>query len=111
LGTEQNIIKNKQFCFETAWIKHEDFFPKVGEIWGKPVNAQNAAGKWIIKIGRVKKKFLKGWGSSLKGHARKYRMNLKEELAEIERLEEETILPTILLDRKTCLQAELLKIM
>jgi hypothetical protein len=38
-------------------------------------------------------------------------MNLKEELAEIERLEEETILPTILLDRKTCLQAELLKIM
>jgi hypothetical protein len=54
---------------------------------------------------------LKGWGSSLKGHARKYRMNLKEELAEIERLEEETILPTILLDRKTCLQAELLKIM
>jgi hypothetical protein len=36
---------------------------------------------------------------------------VKEKLAEIERLEEETILPTILLDRKTCLQVELLKIM
>jgi hypothetical protein len=54
---------------------------------------------------------LKGWGSSLKGHARKYRMTLKEELDEIEKLEEETILPTTLLDRKTCIQAELLKIM
>jgi hypothetical protein len=28
---------------------------KVGEVWGKPVNAHNAVGKWIIKIGRVKK--------------------------------------------------------
>jgi hypothetical protein len=67
-------------------------------------------GNGLLKSGELKK-ILKGWGSSLKGHARKYRMNLKEELAEIERLEEETILPTILLDRKTCLQAELLKIM
>jgi hypothetical protein len=83
---------------------------KVGEVWGKPVNAHNAVGKWIIKIGRVKK-ILKGWGNSLKGHARKYRMSLREELEEIEKLEEETILPTVLLDRKTCIQAELLKIL
>jgi hypothetical protein len=66
--------------------------------------------KWIIKIGRVKK-ILKGWGNSMKGHARKYRLTLNKELEEIEKLEKETILPTALLDRKTCIQAELFKIM
>jgi hypothetical protein len=112
LCTEQNTVKksNKQFCFETAWIKHEEFFIKVGEVWGKSVNANDAVGKWIIKMGRVKKN-LKGWGNSMKGHARKYWMTLNKELEEIEKLEEETILPTALLDRKTCIQAELLKIM
>jgi hypothetical protein len=32
--------KQKQFCFETAWIKQEDFLPKIKEIWEKPVTAK-----------------------------------------------------------------------
>jgi hypothetical protein len=41
LSTEQEKMKKqKQFCFETAWIKQEDFLPKIKEIWEKPVTAK-----------------------------------------------------------------------
>jgi hypothetical protein len=110
LCTEQNITKNtKHFCFETSWIKHEDFLPKVKEIWEKPIIAKNATKKWLIKLGRVKK-FLKGWGNNLKGHTKRYRLILKRELAEIEKIEEEEMLTATLLGRKSFIQAELLRL-
>jgi hypothetical protein len=56
------------------------------------------------------KKFLKGWGDSLKGHAKKYRISLQNELADLEALEEEGSLPTISLERKTFIQSELLRL-
>jgi hypothetical protein len=34
--------KTKKFCFETSWVKHPDFIPKVKEIWGKHVIASSA---------------------------------------------------------------------
>jgi hypothetical protein len=77
---------------------HEDFLPKIKEIWGKPITAQNATEKWCIKLGRVRK-FLKGWGDSLRGHTKKYRLILKKELAEIEEVEEGSILTPTLLGR------------
>jgi hypothetical protein len=59
LCTEQERIKNsKQFFFETAWLKHADFIPKIKEIWEKTVSVENAVKKWYIKLNRVKK-FLK----------------------------------------------------
>jgi hypothetical protein len=53
---------------------------------------------------------LKGWGNSLKGHTKRYRLILKKELAEIKKMEEENILPTTLLDRKSFIQAELFRL-
>jgi hypothetical protein len=36
LCTKQNTIKKtKHFYFETSWMKHENFLPKIKEIWGK----------------------------------------------------------------------------
>jgi hypothetical protein len=54
---------------------------------------------------------LKGRGNNLKGHTKKHRLILKRELAEIERMEEESILPPTLLDMKSFIQAELFKLL
>jgi hypothetical protein len=54
---------------------------------------------------------LKGWGQSLKGHTRKYKNILKEELEIIEKLEEESTLDVVKLERKTFIQTELLRLM
>jgi endonuclease/exonuclease/phosphatase family metal-dependent hydrolase len=101
--------KGKNFCFETSWIKHEDFLTKVKEIWDRTVSAKNATKKWYIKLGRIKR-FLKGWGDNLRGHTKKYRLILKEELAGIERAEEEEILTATNLGRKHFIQAELMRL-
>jgi hypothetical protein len=89
--------KAKNFCFESSWLKQEDFICKVKEIWTKSVVAKGATEKWFIKLNRIKK-ILKGWGDSLKGHAKKHRLSLQHELAELEILEEEDALPARLLD-------------
>jgi hypothetical protein len=92
LYTDQMMNKKgKNFCFETSWIKHEDFLTKVKEIWGRSVSAKNATEKWYIKLSRIKRS-LKGWGDNLRGHTNKYKLILKEELAGLERAEEEEIL-------------------
>jgi hypothetical protein len=109
LCTEQEQIqKSKQFCFETAWIRHADFIPKIKAIWSEEVLARNAAGKWCIKLNRVKK-FLKGWGINLRGHTKRYKMMLKKELSSLEENEEEGTMPANFLDRKTFIQTELMK--
>jgi exonuclease III len=92
--------KSKHFCFETYWTKHPDYHPKLVEIWGREVGAKNAVEKWYIKLNRMKK-FLKGWGQNIKGQARRYKGILREELATLERKEEEESLPSQLLERKT----------
>jgi hypothetical protein len=67
------------FCFENSWLQHTEFSLKVREIWNRKVIAKSAIDTWCIKIDRVKK-FLKGWGQSLKGHTRKYKNILKGSL-------------------------------
>jgi hypothetical protein len=42
---QERIKKSKQFCFETAWLKHVDFLPKIKEIWEKSVSVENAVEK------------------------------------------------------------------
>ena len=66
--------------------------------------------RWIIKI-KIVKKFLKGWGLSLKGHTRKYRWILGEELSKLEKIEEDGMLPALLLERKTFIQSEILRLL
>jgi hypothetical protein len=72
--------------------------------------ARNAAGKWCIKLNRIKK-VLKGWGDNVKGHTKKYKIILQSELNNIEKLEEDDILPAMMLDRKTFIQAELMRLL
>lgn len=47
----------------------------------------------------------------MKGHTRKYKNILKEELEKLEKIEEETILNAECLERKTFIQTELLRLM
>jgi hypothetical protein len=46
-------------------------------------------------------------GQNIKGQARRYKNTLREELATLEKREEEESLPTYLLERKTFIQTEL----
>ena len=75
------------------------------KIWNEKVTGRNAVDKWCIKINRVKK-FLKGWGLSLKGHTKKYKKCLTEELSVLEKMEEANPLPAHLLERKTFILSE-----
>jgi uncharacterized protein (DUF2249 family) len=111
LCSELEVKKNtKQFSFETAWVSHPDYLAKVTEIWVRQVSAKNVVDKWCIKINRVKK-FLKGWGQNIKGHSKKHKKILKEELMNLEKMEEERSLSATLLERKTQIQTELLRML
>jgi hypothetical protein len=56
------------------------------------------------------KKFFKGWGSNIYGHAKKRKLELKEELATLEALEENSELPPTLSIRKTIIFVELMEL-
>uniref|UniRef100_A0ACD5YW83 Uncharacterized protein n=1 Tax=Avena sativa TaxID=4498 RepID=A0ACD5YW83_AVESA len=79
--------KNREFRFDVAWLKSEDFLDKVGEIWKKPVNSVDPIDILNIKLKRFKKHF-KMWGSNLFGHMRKKKKELKYELEKLEKIEE-----------------------
>jgi hypothetical protein len=83
---------------------------KVREIWNRRVTAKFPIETWCIKLDRVKK-FLNGWGQSLKGHTRKYKGILKEELEILEKLKEDSFLDADKLNRKTFIQSELLRLL
>lgn len=61
---------------------------KLHEIWCQPVTARNILDIIHVKFKRCKKYF-KGWGANMSGHLRKRRKILKEELDNLEALEEE----------------------
>jgi hypothetical protein len=111
LGTNTGKIKKtKGFCFETSWIKHADFLPKMKEIWEEQAVTDSVVDNWHIKLNRVKK-FLKGWGLNLKGQTRRYKLMLQKELDVLEQKEEENMLSPDLLDRKTFIQTELMRLL
>ena len=56
LYTEQSTYKkSKAFCFETSWLKHQEFLQKISEIWDVHVRGKDAVDKWCIKVNREKK--------------------------------------------------------
>ena len=105
----QVVGEKKGFTFETSWIKHPDFVPKIKQIWEKSVSGKSFVDVWVIELKRVKI-FLKGWGINLKGQTKKYKRVLQELLI-IEQKEEYLPLPKNMLDRKTFIQSELLKLL
>jgi hypothetical protein len=70
----------------------------------------NVVDNWHIKLNRAKK-FLKGWGLNLKGQTRRYKMSLQKELDALEQKEEEGVLLPDMLDRKTFIQTELMRLL
>ena len=80
-------IKEKKFRFDINWLKNPDFLPLVRKIWEKPVRGNDSIDTFNIKIKRIKK-FFKGWGSNLFGHNKKRKQELKNELQQMETLEE-----------------------
>ena len=80
LCTEHKQLEKKNgFTFETSWINHPDFVPKINGIWEKLVSGKSVVDVWVIELKRVKK-FLKGWGINLKGQTKRYKRVLQEEL-------------------------------
>jgi hypothetical protein len=53
-------MKNLNFRFELAWLKHLYFLPKVQEIWESPCLSKTTFDKIQIKLNKFKKYF-KGW--------------------------------------------------
>jgi hypothetical protein len=54
---------------------------------------------------------LKGWGVNLKGQVKKYKLLLQKEPSKLEEQEEERVLSANLLDRKTFIQSELMRLL
>ena len=52
---QEKVQTSRPFCFETSWIKHQEFIPKITEIWTKNVKVDKATEIWSIKLKRVKK--------------------------------------------------------
>jgi hypothetical protein len=101
------IAKSRDFRFDISWFKNEEFLPSVAEIWHKPIyNTTDPIDVFNIKL-KCFKKFFKGWGANLYGHTKKRKMDLREVLASLESLEEETELTPILSIRKSEIFVEL----
>jgi hypothetical protein len=53
---------NRDFKFDTSWLKNGDFLNVVKEIWVKPVKSSDPIDVFNIKLKRVKKKTFEGMG-------------------------------------------------
>ena len=80
------------------------------KIWSQYVNATDPIDVLNIKLKRFKK-FFKGWGSNKFGHEKIRKRNIKEELANIEKEEEEGMIHPEMFCRKTELLVELNEIL
>ena len=86
------------------------FLPTVSRIWASKVHASNPIDILNIKLKRFKK-FFKGWGSNKFGQEKKRKQEIREELAFIEKLEEEGNIDHELFCRKTDLLVEMNEIL
>ena len=83
---------------------------KIQEIWSQQVTSKSSIDTRCIKMDRVKK-LLEGWGQSLKGHTRKYKNLLIQELDDLENEEEVEIVSAEKVNRKSFIQAKMLKLL
>jgi len=98
------------FRFETSWLKQPDFMEKVKNLWELPCHAESAMDRIQSKLKRFKQYF-KGWGFNIQGENRRMRAELQEELLCIEQMEEESLLPLSMLNRKVEIQSKILKLL
>jgi mannosylglycoprotein endo-beta-mannosidase len=100
-------MKNLNFRFELAWLKHPNFIPKVQEIWESPYTARTAFDKFQIKLKKFKKYF-KGWGFNVEGARKKLSSQLRGELLTLEQIEEIDTLTLDQINRKVQINTQLL---
>ena len=86
-GEGREAPKPREFHFNLAWIKDQDFLPTVSRIWSRKVHSSDPIDILNIKLKRFKNYF-KGWGSNKYGHDNRRKEELRLELAMLEELEE-----------------------
>jgi hypothetical protein len=64
------LPKNREFKFDIARFKQDDFLDTVIFFWSKPVRSVDPIDILNIQLKRFNKHF-KGWGSNLYGHIKK----------------------------------------
>ena len=102
--------KPREFRFNLSWINDDKFLPTVRRIWARNVASSDPIDVLNIKLKRFKIYF-KGWGSDKYGHDKKRKEDLRMELAMLEELEEEDMLPPDLYSRKMDINAELYELL
>lgn len=80
--------KKREFRFELSWFADDNFLPLAKKIWEQPVNSTDPIEILNVKLKRFKK-FFKGWGSNRFGHMRKRKNDIKSDLENMEKQEEE----------------------
>ncbi|PVH36725.1 hypothetical protein PAHAL_6G153500 [Panicum hallii] len=100
--------KKIDFRFELSWLKHQDFIPKVKQVWDKTCRAPSALDKIQQKL-KLFKQYFKGWGYNLQGEWKKRRKEIREELLQIEQEEELYGLNIAMMEKKMNLMSENLK--
>lgn len=102
--------KKLEFRFELSWLNQPDFLENVDRIWKEPTRDTNSLDKVQFKLKKIKK-FFKGWGFNLAGSVKKKKNEIHNELAQLERLEEDDMLTEQQRERKCAITVEFLKIL
>jgi hypothetical protein len=82
----QNTCRSRDFRFELSWLKHDDFLPKVREIWLSPTRDSVSLDRVVFKL--RKKIFFRGWGFNLAGCRKKRKQEIEKMIMEVEEKEE-----------------------
>jgi hypothetical protein len=102
--------QSKEFRFELAWIKHEEFMHIVQRIWEKPTRDRISLNRVLFKLKKVKKT-LKGWGYNLSGARKRRKKEIKDKLSDLELMKESCCLNEDQITLRIGMKIELLQIL
>jgi hypothetical protein len=88
ISTQNCTLPSKrEFRFELSWLNHPDFLALVEKIWREPTRDIRALDKVQFKLKKVKK-YLKGWGFNPDSNRKKRKVQIQNELKDLEIIEE-----------------------
>jgi hypothetical protein len=102
--------QNREFQFELAWIRHDEFMQIVQRIWEQPTRDRVSLNRALFKLKKVKKA-LKGWGYNLSGTRKRRKKEIQEKLCELELMEESCCLNEEHIRLRIGMKTELLQIL
>jgi hypothetical protein len=106
---ESAEVRSREFRFEKSWLLQPDFQLRVDKAWKTPMRGSDSISVFQEKLRNVKNS-LKGWGPNVRGGSLKLKKELLSELENLEKLEEDNILPGPLFARKGEIQFKLMQI-